>query len=98
VDDILVTGTPVTGIKEITPLSNFTLSPNPSHGLFRIVFDAERFRKIKITNIFGIEVYQETTNLATRNIDLTNFSPGIYFVQVTDLSNNKLNVLKLILH
>jgi hypothetical protein len=98
VDDILVIGTPVTGIKGINPSNDLTISPNPSNGLFKIVFDSERVRKIKITNIFGSAVYQETTNLATRNIDLTNLSSGIYFVQVTDVSNNKLSIWKLILH
>jgi hypothetical protein len=96
-DDILVTGTPITGIKGINRSTDFTILPNPSHGLVKIIFDHAGVRKIRIMNIVGSEVYHETTNLATRVIDLTNLSPGIYFVQVTDVLNNQLSALKLIL-
>ncbi len=96
-DDILVIGTLTTGIGGINPSNDFTLFPNPSHGFVKIIFKHERIRKIKIMNIIGREVYQETTNLTTQNIDLVNLSPGIYFVQVTDVSDNKIGVQKFIL-
>jgi hypothetical protein len=96
-DDILVTGTLITGMGEKKLSNDITIFPNPSNGLVKIVFDNERIRKIKILTILGKEVYQEMTTLAIRIIDLTNFSPGIYFVEVTDLSDNKMGVKKLIL-
>jgi hypothetical protein len=95
-DDILVIGTPVTGIKGISPKTDFTISPNPSNGLIRIVFDSEKVRRIKIMNLVGNEVYQEMTTLSTWNIDLADLSAGIYFVQIKD-GLNKMPVLKLIL-
>jgi hypothetical protein len=96
-DDILVTGTLITGIGGKKPSNDFTIFPNPSHGLVKIIFDNERVRKIKILNVLGKDVYQETTNLTIRNVDLISFLPGIYFVLVTDVADKKMGVMKLVL-
>jgi len=96
-DDLLVLGTPVVGIGEKTNSPDFTISPNPSQGLVRLAFNGKGNKEISIMNVTGNKVFQETTDLTIRNIDLTNLSSGIYFVQVTDVSTSKISVKKLII-
>jgi hypothetical protein len=96
-DDILVIGTPILGIGEKNNSTDFTVSPNPSQGLVKLVFNGKGNKEIRIMNVTGNNVYQETTDLAILNIDLTNLSTGIYFVQVTDGSTAKILVKKLII-
>jgi Secretion system C-terminal sorting domain/Domain of unknown function (DUF5017) len=96
-DDILVLGTPLVGIGEKTNSTDFTISPNPSQGIVKLAFNGKGDKEISIMNVTGNKVYQETTDLTSRNIDLTNLSTGIYFVQVTDLSTFKISVKKLII-
>jgi hypothetical protein len=96
-DDILVMGTPIVGIGEKNNSTDFTISPNPSQGLVKLVFNGKGNKEIRIMNVTGNNVYQETTDLAILNIDLTNLSTGIYFVQVTDGSTAKILVKKLII-
>ncbi|TRZ71047.1 MAG: T9SS C-terminal target domain-containing protein [Bacteroidetes bacterium] len=96
-DDILVLGTPVVGIGEKTNSTDFTISPNPSQGMVKLAFNGKGNKEINIMNVTGNKVFQETTDLMIRNIDLTNLSSGIYFVQVTDVSTSKISVKKLII-
>jgi hypothetical protein len=95
-DDIYVLGTPLVGIGEKTNTTDFSIAPNPSQGMVRLVFNSKGDKEISIMNVTGKKVYQETTDLNIRNIDLTDLSGGIYFVQVTDLSTFKISVKKLI--
>ena len=96
-DDILVLGTPLVGIAEKTNSTDFTISPNPSQGMVKLAFNGKGNKEISIMNVTGNKVFQETTDLTIRNIDLTNLSGGIYFVQVTDVSTSKISVKKLII-
>ena len=96
-DDILVLGTPLVGIAEKTNSTDFTISPNPSQGMVKLAFNGKGNKEISIMNVTGNKVYQETTDLTIRNIDLTNLYSGIYFVQVTDVSTSKISVKKLII-
>ena len=96
-DDLLVLGTPVVGIGEKTNSPDFTISPNQSQGLVRLAFNGKGNKEISIMNVTGNKVFQETTDLTIRNIDLTNLSSWIYFVQVADMSTSKISVKKLII-
>ena len=96
-DDILVIGTPIVGIGEKNNSTDFTISPNPSQGLVRLIFNGKGNKEIRIMNVTGKNVYQGITDLAIQNIDLTDLSAGIYFVQVTDESTSKIMVKKLVI-
>lgn len=96
-DDILVTGTLNVGIGEESHPDNFTIYPNPTHGMVRISFDHGREKKIRIMNITGGYIYQESTNLEILDMDLTHSSAGVYFIEVIDTLTSKISVKKIIL-
>jgi hypothetical protein len=96
-DDILVLGTPIVGVGEKNNPTDFTITPNPSQGMVKLVFAGTGSKEITIMNVTGKKVYQGTTDLANTSLDLTNLSAGIYFVQVTDGMTSKITVKKLII-
>jgi hypothetical protein len=65
--------------------------------MVKLAFNGKGNKEISIMNVTGNKVFQETTDLTIRNIDLTNLSGGIYFIQVTDVSTSKSSVKKLII-
>ncbi|MCX6247137.1 MAG: choice-of-anchor J domain-containing protein [Bacteroidetes bacterium] len=96
-DDILVLGTPIVGVGEKSNSTDFTISPNPSQGMVKLVFGDKGGKEIRILNVTGNKVYQGTTDLSNLNLDLSTLSAGIYFVQVTDDRTSKITVKKLII-
>jgi PKD repeat protein len=68
----------------------FNVYPNPNNGLFNIT-STQEISEIVVYNIVGERIYARA-NFSSRsieNIDLTSFSSGQYFIQVTDQSGNK---------
>jgi hypothetical protein len=63
----------------------FDIYPNPATNAFNIMMpQVSRSAHILITDITGKALHhQEITNASNASIDLTNFSKGLYFVQVT---------------
>lgn len=74
---------------------NLTLYPNPNNGIFKIEGDFTNY-SIKVISQNGM-VYQ---NLAGQNspieIDLTNLPAGLFFVEITSNSKNKICIKKII--
>jgi hypothetical protein len=65
----------------------FTLSPNPSNGTFTLVIDGIKNSEatIAISDLAGSVIYSEkeiTGNKSVKEINLTGYSKGIYFVKV----------------
>jgi len=64
-----------------------TLTPNPSNGIFTLVVNGveNTEARITITDLAGKEIYSESVNsptVLTRDINLSGFPKGIYFVKV----------------
>lgn len=61
--------------------------PNPTKGVFTIDFKSE-IKNIKVVNILGEVVYNENIDAAnaetTKKIDLSNFTNGVYIVNVSN--------------
>jgi hypothetical protein len=79
-DEITVTVSPV-GINEININNAFTLQPNPTNGLINISSKFE-MQKIEVMNVAGQILLQESINSKTHQLQLQNFSQGIYFIKV----------------
>ncbi len=69
----------------ITKNNRFTITPNPSNGQFKIVFENDNttFNEIIILNFQGQIVYHQKAYSSIENISL-NLNKGIYLVKVKD--------------
>lgn len=88
-----------TGIDEansVNPL--ISVYPNPTEGVFNV--DFKNATNIKVLNTLGSIVYEEKIEQlteGTKSIDLSNFTNGIYFINVsngTNSSNHKVILSK----
>lgn len=78
--------------------SNFYMVPNPANNLVRLGWNdaAQSIENIEITDILGQSVYRTMANSSETIIDVSPFSKGIYFVELTTKSHLK-TVKKLII-
>ena len=60
--------------------TNLKLFPNPSSGVFTLQMKKPQYIKVQIYNIIGSIIYQDSFVLPQSTIDLSNESPGIYFL------------------
>jgi hypothetical protein len=95
--NILINWQPATtiGINEATSVNPvINVYPNPTEGVFNV--DFKNATNIKVLNTLGAVIYEEKIEQlteGTKNIDLSNFTNGIYFVNVsngTNSSNHKI--------
>jgi len=95
----LVPGT--TGNKEIkTDVSENLISsiyPNPSHGIFHLLFNSSETIEIKIMDITGKIIWETTMpkNTTKNTIDLSDNPVGVYLIQAS--SNTKTETYKIII-
>jgi hypothetical protein len=79
-----------TGIDEAASVNpTMNVYPNPTEGIFSVEF--QNATSIKVINALGVIVYDEKIEQlteGTKNIDLTNFSNGVYFINVSNGINS----------
>ncbi len=94
VDTIVVILDPCTGINDLTGAAfGIQLTPNPSDGLFTIrVGGIKGTLKITVSNIQGVSVLEEQISSGNtfleKNIDLSKYPKGLYFVKVQSNGNS----------
>ncbi len=69
-------------IKNSAAANGIKLYPNPNNGTFNIEWNNGASKFARVTDISGREVYSTNSNLNTINVDLSNFSNGVYFVKI----------------
>jgi hypothetical protein len=76
-------------INELSNL-NFTIFPNPTEGIFSVKSD-ELIQEIKIYSIVGQVIYTSNDILTktVNNLNLSDFTSGQYFVEITDQNGNR---------
>jgi hypothetical protein len=76
-----------TAINETAALNNINVFPNPTANEINLVLDKDAVSKIQIFNIVGEVVYQASARGEIK-IDVSNFSRGVYSVQIYNKNNN----------
>lgn len=87
VDDITFPGnTTITNVESITYDKNISVYPNPANE--NIVVKSENIQTVEIFNTVGMKLYSQETNANELNINVSDFTNGVYFIKVTDDNNN----------
>jgi hypothetical protein len=88
---------PFTGIKEISKTPIFNLYPNPANDILHIQSTIQSGdMTISIIAIDGREVYHEDHLPADKDVDLSSFKAGLYFVRI--VSEERVYTQKLLLN
>ena len=81
-----------TGFSNVNYSSNIIISPNPFNAQLTISFGEEQKNTtIKVMNMLGECIQQQTTNKQQLTMDLSGFANGVYFVRIQDEHNNIVN-------
>lgn len=85
----------VTGIESMTNAGVLNVYPNPNNGIFTVTTIDNATKNIKITDVLGRIITEFTTTEKDVNINIENFSRGIYLLEIrTDKGIAKFNVVK----
>jgi hypothetical protein len=84
-----------------TSINNLAIYPNPSRDIFSVSFSSEDVQnlEVRIINIIGEVIYSENLQQFfgeyTKQVDLSTYKKGVYFLEIT--TNNGVTNKKLIL-
>ena len=84
-----------TGVEDFQVATKFSVYPNPTSGLLSIkTEDNNPGSEYRIINLLGKQVTRGLLNSNTTQVDMNQFSPGIYFVELIGKRNQSLKVIK----
>jgi len=84
-----------TGIEDFQTAAKFSVYPNPTSGLLSIKTEANNpGSEYRIINLLGNQVTRGQLNSNTTQVDMNQFSPGVYFVEVVGKRNQSIKVIK----
>ena len=72
--------------EETTSITEFSVYPNPSNGVFNISGN-EDIQSIRVIDISGKNIMESTPATSSANIDLSSFGKGTYFLKIQTLNN-----------
>ncbi len=70
----------LTAVPENTAMTDYTLFPNPTDGIFKI--SGNSFQEVEIMSITGVLIRKEKNNINTIQYDITDLPKGIYFIRI----------------
>lgn len=79
-------------------LSDFSIYPNPASGRvhFRLTVNNHSDLRIKLTDMSGLTLWQLNGNDINNGLDISQQSPGLYFIELAQLSTGKTSIRKLL--
>lgn len=98
VDSVDLTINFVLGINTVEQSPVLSISPNPAEEYVNISVGSVENASVKIVDVLGNVVYNETISNGTKNIDISNFKNGVYFVLVETQGVNSINRKLIIRH
>ncbi|HRS54559.1 MAG TPA: T9SS type A sorting domain-containing protein [Bacteroidales bacterium] len=78
IDDIVITGAPISGIETYQSVTSLNVYPNPANSNFTIEVSG-KLNSLKILDLTGKCLFQ-TEKLQNENLKFEGYKPGIYFV------------------
>jgi hypothetical protein len=94
VNDTSVSGMPSLSNQE----ASFELYPNPSNTEISIkACGKSKIESIKLVSTLGEEIFSNKIDSNQTNLNVSNFSKGIYFLQILD-ENNKIATKRILIH
>ena len=73
------------GVDEQEEVAGMTAYPNPANGLLTVATTGmDGNYEIRVTDVLGKVVYNETASGAKKNVDVSEFKNGVYLVTVLD--------------
>jgi hypothetical protein len=86
IDNVIVTGTLLTGIESNVNQNAVSIYPNPNNGNF-IIENTNNIKFIRIFNAIGKLVFETETTYDNR-INLSGFEKGLYLIQLINMDND----------
>lgn len=83
-------------VKSYTSLTGISIFPNPTVDYVTVHFTNSSNYLITITDLTGKKINSFTTNDSQFQIEMSNYSNGVYLVLVKDISNKKYKVYKIL--
>ncbi len=84
IDDITVSTDSLMADKEILKNSSVDIFPNPTMNIINIVNNSTDVFNLTVYSVLGKQIFKESINERETSIDLTNYSKGIYFLQIDE--------------
>ena len=86
------------GLEDADAVSSFSVSPNPSNGLFKMNFASTQNEtlNLNVRDVNGKVVYKDILNVNgnfTTDLDFTSFAKGVYFLQIQSGENSRVEKL-----
>jgi len=102
-ESIDLTGKAMKGLPQLVPYNNivgesadtkvYTILNNPFNAVLNLQFHVKGRFKLRLYDIFGKKVKEDDAGIKIKNqiikIKADSFSPGIYFLHIKDVDNNK---------
>jgi hypothetical protein len=70
-------------VAEVDLSNTISIHPNPTAGLFVLESSNSKIENIKVFNVLGECVYQSEIKNSKSEINMSGYSKGVYFVQIT---------------
>ena len=86
------------GIEDAEAISNLSITPNPSNGLFKLEINTvnQQNFNLAVRDVNGKLVYEDLIKVSgtlTKNIDFTKLAKGVYFMQIQSGENSRVEKL-----
>lgn len=86
-----------TNVSPSVPVAKFEVYPNPANDIVHISYDAGQAFQVDIFNIMGNKVFSALSKTSQFEMNVGQFTRGVYIVRITDSKNN-VKTLRLILN
>lgn len=85
---------PIVSIYEASELTNLEVYPNPTTGILKLQYEGNSQLEIKIVDLVG-NIIKDYATISSKEIDLSELSSGIYYLQFKDVNSQSTSIQKI---